>query len=483
MSNIVFELYKKINEDINIKSILPVASLAELSQLELKYDSEKYIFTLKEDKNIVCILPMIEKEEKLYGINMRLLVPIGYDFFDYSAFYTLDNKFINILLSNIIQFVKKIKIDAVFIPSLLLENESKLINKHSKIQYLNIFDSQLSDTEWDNILKKKDIRRVLNSAMKEYGYKAISYENDLIIDELDFIAQTHIERWKFDSINSRFNYTERKDIYSGFLKNKVLLKINLKNEWLCYLYGMRFDDKFAFHTPVINIKYLHKSPLKVLIAETFRYCKENNIRILDFGLGNEEYKKRYSNKSRKIYTFFYPSSTKAKAFNLIFPKHDPQFIIDNIIRIRNFKHRFQNLANVRKIYDLKASTISHNRDVENIFSLSNFEDFVDYSRETGFTILREHYNRFKRNELFLCLEFDSSYVASIWVKRGNTLNKNNPKEDFIMVYDFSSKCGDDINNYKILIEYCINELNFNKIKTYFTKSEASRYLDMVVANK
>ena len=42
----------------------------------------------------------------------------------------------------------------------------------------------------------------------------------------------------------------------------------------------------------------------MLILETALYCKDNQIDVLDFGLGNEIYKNKYTNDHKEIFTYY-----------------------------------------------------------------------------------------------------------------------------------------------------------------------------------
>jgi hypothetical protein len=228
------------------------------------------------------------------------------------------------------------------------------VERYSRIEELCLFDMALSESGWDKILIKKDVIRDWKYAEKKGGYRLACYEGDAIVGKLDFISEKHIERWKFDNVNSLFNNQNRKRVFGCYLENKIFLKLEKQDDWLAYLYGMRYNNVLMFHTPVINIKYLKNSPLKVLIAETFKYCRENDIKILDFGLGLEEYKKRYSNDHRKVFTYFYPKTIKAKVFSIFYLRDDFEAIYKFLLNIRktwpNMKFKIKQDTGISVLY-------------------------------------------------------------------------------------------------------------------------------------
>ena len=73
------------------------------------------------------------------------------------------------------------------------------------------------------------------------------------------------------------------------------LKINDKVVSRCF--GIIFKEVFYYHIPTIYLSEFDRfKPGKILIIEIIKWCINNNIKRFDFGLGNEKYKKYFSNK-------------------------------------------------------------------------------------------------------------------------------------------------------------------------------------------
>ena len=68
---------------------------------------------------------------------------------------------------------------------------------------------------------------------------------------------------------------------------------------------------------LISNEYNNFKPGKILIIKLIKWCFENNIKIFDFGLGEEKYKKHFSNYSLNIHKYIYHRNFKGYFLSLI----------------------------------------------------------------------------------------------------------------------------------------------------------------------
>jgi len=264
------------------------------------------------DKNeIIAILPL---EIKKYFI-FNVLQWIGTNYADYC----------NPLLANNIEDLDKDtflktwkailndlgKIDLIFLNKQLtyiqdVENpfikffKTSLFSKIYLIELKNKFD------DYKEEIKKKDkkhhyeVHRTLLKLEKLknlYSYKFSvknSFENNINFKE---IIKTKIDTLnKKNKLNSFFI-----DVFENLITlNKIRflsMEIKVNEQVMSKCFSFIYKNIFYYYIPTIYSKdFNNYKPGKVLIIEIIKWCILNNIKKFDFGLGEENYKKHFSNK-------------------------------------------------------------------------------------------------------------------------------------------------------------------------------------------
>jgi CelD/BcsL family acetyltransferase involved in cellulose biosynthesis len=54
-----------------------------------------------------------------------------------------------------------------------------------------------------------------------------------------------------------------------------------------------------WYKPAFSVVHAHRSPGEVLLAALFRYCRDHELRELDFTIGDDAFKSRFSNVTRR----------------------------------------------------------------------------------------------------------------------------------------------------------------------------------------
>ena len=142
---------------------------------------------------------------------------------------------------------------------------------------------------------------------------------------------------KFDKkITSKKNNNHQRSFYNG-LPNieseslKLYLSVlKLENQELSYNFGISYKNYFYYLIPAYTDFLKKISPGKLLLYKILDWCYKNNINVLDFGQGEEEYKKRFTDKYNYIGYYNYINTYKGYLF----------FIIIIFKRITFFKNLF-----------------------------------------------------------------------------------------------------------------------------------------------
>ncbi len=82
---------------------------------------------------------------------------------------------------------------------------------------------------------------------------------------------------------------------------------------IAYNFGFQLDGKFVLYSPTFDIEYFDLSPGQVLLRHLFLYAQDNGIREFDFTVGDEAYKSRYANHTRRNFALtLYPRTPKGR---------------------------------------------------------------------------------------------------------------------------------------------------------------------------
>ncbi len=153
----------------------------------------------------------------------------------------------------------------------------------------------------------------------KYGAEfSILRERGGILKNIDRHFALHKKRWGRRSIfHAHRKYADFfRALLSEYGKNVVLAAIKGSGgENFASLLGMEFANRFYYYIPAYNIDYGKYSVGELLILHLIKYCIDNKFEVFDLMIGNEDYKKRFSDKTdnhgsyyifsgRKIYDIF-----------------------------------------------------------------------------------------------------------------------------------------------------------------------------------
>ena len=389
-----------------------VADFIELIQLAKERSESIKLLSLKDQGKIVAISLFQFSERRVSLLSYRSMHLYGFDFYDYNSL-NIQEKYELQFLNFIKRYAKRNHAQLI-----ILDNVIKKLRCNHNSERIRLFDSLKSDNGFDYIINKKRLKGYKKKLQESFAYTVSHYTGIEITKELiNELAELHKERWVFDNIKSAFQDEKRKQDYLTHLENKVLTVISTNNSILAVHYGMIYNNYLLFHTPVINIEYYKYSPLvnfiEILILETALYCKDNQIDVLDFGLGNETYKNKYTNDHKDIFTYYLTigviSTIKFKVSTFI-----KKLGVKNLLNfIRNLYRKIQMMNNKINVYEFSLNP-NNKEESKYFYYIENYSDFVSLYRKLKYPIKRYHYNRFRKGDLFYCLLEGNHLYCSGW---------------------------------------------------------------------
>jgi CelD/BcsL family acetyltransferase involved in cellulose biosynthesis len=159
--------------------------------------------------------------------------------------------------------------------------------------------------EVNKLLSKYSNRRPLNYFRRqgELNYRVL--DKDEFEEHLPLFFSQHISRWANTPSPSLFNNQMNQLFYNNLAEHLVntdwlhFSVVELNGTPISYHYGFDYKGKFYWYKPSFNTDYSSHSPGTLLIRYLIESALSHNRKELDFTIGDESFKKRFTNKARK----------------------------------------------------------------------------------------------------------------------------------------------------------------------------------------
>ena len=323
-NKITFKIFNEIDFDLEQKlEIIDKSSISHVFQQisfikeYVKKNKLKFFFiAIYFEERLSILIPLEIK--KIFGV--KILQYIGSKEFDYCSpiISNLDNNidavkfnetWKNILKSingydliffdkqpekiqgcdnPIVKYLKNTFLSRVYLIKLPSSNE-EYIEKLSGQKFFNELQRTSRKLQQDNIV----------------NFKILGNEDNLNIRSLMVNKANSLNKKNIKHIlNEKFidYFVELKKRNQEIFNLSVL---EIDKEIIAANLGLVHQNTFYYYMPTIfSEKYKKYSPGKILIYNLIQWCIKNKIKIFDFGLGDEDYKKYWSNNKTNLFRHF-----------------------------------------------------------------------------------------------------------------------------------------------------------------------------------
>jgi hypothetical protein len=406
-------------------------------------NDDVYIFCSWTDKLELQFFTVLKKDKiKVNGIKYSCLVSFLYEYFDYLPIYcVVDFKEISIL---ILKYFQNDKLELIAIQNTFNEVKGLRFKNTEKI---HVYDSSKED--YFQLLNKKSIKRKYKDLYKNVEFETFNiFSSDSSYNYyINIIEEMHIERWAFNGITSSFIGDKYRKIfydYPGSNRIVNVIKNKINGDIISIHFGFILQNSLLWHSPIINVKYYEYTPLEILLKTVLEYCESNKIFIFDLGLGSEEYKNRFTNSSKFIYNYYYPTTFLSKInFFVLFKNIDTikkgLSIIKIIIRpLFTFINKFNSILFFKYKYNDENFIES-----KYFISVKNWQDYFEVIKKSNLKPSIEAFSRIKKGDTFNCLKIENEIVCYGWFSKPNAfyVSEINKKINFdcdLLLYDFNT---------------------------------------------
>ncbi len=311
-----------------------------------KRNIQPFIIKVYSNKICIAIFPFCIKKKYLKLIYWNGGIQTDYNLpLINNKYYNLVN--LDIIWNNVLQKIKPYDLIILNkLPEFINGNKNLFIEKLKKKYLSSSYQLILNSKNLQKLKNKKiikDNKRQIRRLNKIGDLKFIIAENKEerkeIIDTMIFQkSQRYITTKSWDMFSEKENivFYTKLDKNLNKISNFHYSCIKLNNEIIATHLGFHDKQNFYYLMPSFDVKkYYIYSPGKILIEFLIEWAIKNNLEIFDFTVGNEYYKKLWSNKSFNIYDYEKSGSINGKI----------------IIMLNNYKKLIKHIPFSRTIYN------------------------------------------------------------------------------------------------------------------------------------
>lgn len=192
------------------------------------------------------------------------------------------------------------------------------VGKASKLFWLNfsysvcpIATAETPEALFNRINSSRELRYRVNKLKKQENaeFEVLTNGDDLQRWVEEF-CQAHILRWANTPTPSAFRDTARQkflyDCLNAWNQDGILVRFAVKvaRGRVGFVVGLREANSLVHHSTTFHPDYWKFSPGKALIHFMASWMQDNNLRVLDFGDGDEPYKYEVANEEHVLNRIF-----------------------------------------------------------------------------------------------------------------------------------------------------------------------------------
>jgi hypothetical protein len=172
------------------------------------------------------------------------------------------------------------------------------------------------ETAFDIVNHSRQYRYSINRLKSQLNAEFEVLTDDQHLEEwANEFFEAHILRWKDTSTPSKFESSEYREFVLKCLKawseQKILVRFSIVVEQrrIGFVIGLLETGKLIHHSTTFHPEYRRYGAGKAVIFAMTKWMLENDLNVLDFGSGDEEYKFVLANKTQTISRIFISSKT------------------------------------------------------------------------------------------------------------------------------------------------------------------------------
>ena len=293
-----------------------------------EYSKIKYFVFTKDDKPKI-IIPLVTRK----FLYLKLVEIAGGKVSDYlspifNKRYNFSQNDLNFISQEILKYFHDY--DLVF-----FRKQKKYSNSSNPLLFLDkpiLSLHKCYNIRFDKFSKNKKIKKIFNDNRRQIKKLAnlgeVKFINANESDEKTKILETMIEqkeeRYKQTNVWNMFGLDYYKNFYYDLIKSDFnFLKLHISaikvgNDLISTHFGFVNNKIFYYLMPSFNNKkFKYYSGGNILLENLINYTQSKNIDVFDFTIGNENYKKKWTNETNDLFDVILVNSFFGKLSKII----------------------------------------------------------------------------------------------------------------------------------------------------------------------
>jgi len=290
------------------------------------FGKNKKLLILKAEENgkIVALAPLSYSVYNLYGLKTKKITFMGSPNADYNNFILPSDrsdecltKFFEYLCDSTEDKWDTIELEDVYDPSVIhfiqnIEGELQTFSSRVLHECLYIKLPSSYDLLYSQLAYKfrQNLRRSMNNLEKNNKINFKDYSsNDKVNDGMQVLFELHQKRWKEAGETGAFADPKIRDfnldVAQHFNQKNMLRLVSLNVDEVpsACSYGFVYEGKFYYYLHGVDPAYSRYSVGNLIIVNLLKKCMAEGLTEFDFLRGDEGYKFRWTQSSRKNYNF------------------------------------------------------------------------------------------------------------------------------------------------------------------------------------
>ena len=189
--------------------------------------------------------------------------------------------------------------------------KSKLYFKKIRYSVCPAIEGKENKSVFDIVNHSRQYRYSVNRLRSQLGavFEILTGDEDLERWAGEFY-ESHIMRWEHTSTPSKFNnFTDQEFVLKclkAWAAQKILVRFSIivNGKRIGFVIGLRETGKLIHHSTTFHPDFRKFGPGKAVTYSMSKWMLENNLDVLDFGYGDEEYKLVLANKKQTTSRIF-----------------------------------------------------------------------------------------------------------------------------------------------------------------------------------
>ncbi len=329
------------------------------------------------------------------------------------------------------------------------------------IRYFMSLKGKEFNTYFEDRFGNKARHTMSNKEKKLKGLGELAYKK-ASLDEIDEAFEIHNKRWLRKIGNSSFSIGGTKEFYKGLALNKnIRFKTNvdaitINNKIISFIYGFEYNGKISLMRIAHDDDFYFLSPGELVWKKKIEECFLSQMRVIDFGLGYEPYKAKWTDECEEVFTIVLPSDNLQSAI-IFYIKYWVSLKLINAIK------KNKRIYSFRKYYLGKLKFLFSKVHISN--EVSKLKRAVEQNGLSKYIIKKfiDYTGKIFSNKRYLIL---SKYLKSAEISQGNLEVKEATIDDLDVLSEVMNESSSEIIRRLVNKHQCYITIYNNEIIHY-----------------